>query len=307
MNDLATPVANAIIESFALMGMGSLAKALGYINEKDLNDWSRLIVDFLFPIFTFHSIFVNFNPDRFSDFWPLPVIGFGLMALGALMGLALRFGLKNRTRDVSATFMHLCAVNNYSFLPIIMLSNVFGSDILPLLFLLNIGSTIAYWTIGIVTLGGSDIRQNLKNVFSLNLLAVAAALALTMLNLKFLVPPICVKVFGTMGGVAVPCMLLIIGAALWTPIKIKGNVWNQTWTTVCRLAIIPAVTIVILKLLPLAPDVYNVAFVVGIMPVSVSSAIVTRVYGGSPEFAVQSVVITTVLSIITMPLLMRLI
>ena len=84
------------------------------------------------------------------------------------------------------------------------------------------------------------------------------------------------------------CMVLaaMLGGALW--------------------ALIPALFIVVLKLLPLPREMYEVCFVVALMPAAVASALVTRLYGGDGEFASQSVVITTVLSLFSMPLLIKL-
>jgi len=48
-------------------------------------------------------------------------------------------------------------------------------------------------------------------------------------------------------------------------------------------------------------DVYEISLIVSLMPASVSSTIITRVYGGSSEFAGQAAVVTTVASVLTVP------
>ena len=56
--------------------------------------------------------------------------------------------------------------------------------------------------------------------------------------------------------------------------------------------------------LPLPADVYKVTYIVALMPVSASSAVITRRYGGSAEFAGQSIIFTTVASLLTIPLML---
>ena len=64
----------------------------------------------------------------------------------------------------------------------------------------------------------------------------------------------------------------------------------------------PAIYIMALKMLPLPRDIYEVCFVVALMPAAVASALVSRLYGGDGEFASQSVVVTTLLALATVPL-----
>jgi len=294
----------AIAVADILFAIGAIARHLKYIAEEDISNWSRLIIDFLFPLLIFYSIVKNFQVERVSELWTLPLIGFGLMLFGALIGYPLLRGIKSRDNAVRATFHHLCAVNNYSFLPIIILANLWGEKLLPILFILNIGSTVAYWTIGIATLGAKDIKQTLRNIVSPNLIAVVLALAITLLGLKAYVPDILMKIFGSLGACAVPVLFIIIGASLYGSPKLFHNKRDITYLTIVRLVLIPVLSILILKMLPLPKDVYHTAFIVSIMPVSVSSTLITRVYGGSPDFAAQAALVTTIASLGTIPLLL---
>ena len=46
----------------------------------------------------------------------------------------------------------------------------------------------------------------------------------------------------------------------------------------------------------------NIALIVALMPVSVASTIITRRYGGDPDFAARGAVVTTIASGATVPL-----
>ena len=59
------------------------------------------------------------------------------------------------------------------------------------------------------------------------------------------------------------------------------------------------------ELLPLEPDAFETAAVVAAMPAASSSVLVAQQYGGDYEFAGQAIIITTVLSLATIPLLLR--
>ncbi len=116
----------AIAEISGVLAVGWLARLTGHVREDDVNRWSRFVLDFLFPALVFHRIITGFDPSRLAEVWPLPVLGLGVIAFGALAGFGLRYGLKSRDADVRKTFHHFCAVNNYGYLPIIIVGNLWG-------------------------------------------------------------------------------------------------------------------------------------------------------------------------------------
>lgn len=292
----------AIAEMFGIFAIGAVARHWKYIEEKDLNDWSKFTLDFLFPLLIFSSIIKDFKVERFSELWILPVIGFGLMLFGAVVGAGLRFGLKSKDPALKATFMHFCAANNYSFLPIIILTNLWPENgYLPLLFILNIGSTIGYWTIGIVLLGSHDLKKTMGNILSPTIISIVIALLIALCGLRDYVPVLILKICTNLGNSAVPIIFVIIGASLYGSPHLTKNKWDISYLTIVRLLIIPILSIAVLEILPLSQDVFNVSFIVAIMPVSVSSVIMTRIYGGSPDFAGQAALVTTITSVATIP------
>jgi predicted permease len=58
----------------------------------------------------------------------------------------------------------------------------------------------------------------------------------------------------------------------------------------------------ILRLLPLVPEVYNQAVVNAFMPSAAISTILTYRFGGDPQLAASTVFATTLASLITVPL-----
>ncbi|MCF6174868.1 MAG: AEC family transporter [Victivallaceae bacterium] len=295
-----TQVIFAIIEIFTIFAIGAYVRHRGMLEEQDLTKLSKLVVDILFPMLVFSSITKNLDPNKLNELWIMPLAGFGLMACGALLGIFLKKGLKNRSPERVATFHHYCAINNYVFLPIIILSNLWGKEYLPLLFIMNIGSTIGFWTIGVALLGG-NFKSAVKNIFSINLVAIIAAIAIVLIGIP--VPPIVTNICTKLGSAAVPLMLLLIGAAIYGAPHLFKNRWDVTYLTIVRLIVIPLILVAILKLFNLPQDNFRVIFIVTLMPVSASSAVITRRFGGDPNFAGQAIIVTTIASIATIPVM----
>ncbi|NLF29341.1 MAG: hypothetical protein GX591_00470 [Planctomycetes bacterium] len=290
----------AIAEIFGVFAIGWLARRLGYLHEADLQRWSGVVIDFLYPLLIFSTICGHFEAARFRELWPLPAVGLGMMVGGGVLGFVLRRGLRRRDSDRVKTFHHFCAVNNYSYLPIIIIGRLWGEEALANLFFLNLGSSIGYWTVGVTLLGELRWSVALRRLLSPSLAALALALGLSLSGLGESVPPIVLAISGRAGAAAVPCMLLLVGASL-CPLPSLTDKRDLAYLTAVRLVLLPAAFVAVLLAVPLAGDVQNVAVVVALMPASISSVIITRRYGGDPDFAARAAIVTTVAAALTVP------
>ena len=295
----------AIIETCVLFAVGGGALRIGYIGRDDIERWSRFTFNVFTPCLTFSAIAGGMGRSELRELWIMPVAGFSMMAAGAVLGLLLRPLLRCRNRERSATFLHICAINNYIFLPLIVVENIFGfGRHAALLMVMNVGSTAGFWTIGVITLTGvrrDTLVDAAKQIFSINIVAVAAAVAAVWWQIP--IPAPAMKIVRTLGTLAIPLTIILTGAALWRDARgLFAHPADVAIVAAVRLAAIPGIFICLLKLLPLPREIYEVCFVVATMPAAVSSALVARLYGGDGEFASQSVVVTTLLALASVPL-----
>ncbi len=298
---LALPILFSVIEIFALIALGAFARKLAYTDEHDIGRWSALVIDFFFPCLVFSSIAQDLDPNSLAVLWHLPLIGFGLILGGALLSFPLvTVFLQKHPVNIKKTFRHLCAMNNFGFLPIVLVSNVWGEQLLPKLFLLNLGSHVGLWTIGVGLLGGTKPKQIAKNILNPTIISLLSAIAMVLLGLTWLIPSPLMGAAESLGKAAVPSVLVLIGASL-PGVRFLGNKRAVALITAIRLVLLPGISIWILSLLPIGNEAYRIAAVVAVMPAAATSTIQTRRFGGSPEYAAQSLVVSTIVSLITIP------
>ena len=291
----------AIAEIFGLFMIGAAACRLGYITDPEITRWSRLVMDFLLPPLMFISIVNGFDVERLHELWLLPAVGFGMVVFFALAGMLLRTGLRSRDQDLRRTFLHLCTVNNSTFLPTVILRNLWGDASLSNLFLLYLGTAMGVWTFGVGMLGGSSLRHTLRNIFSPTLLAIFGALIVSVTGTRGYIPGVVMSILERVGSIAVPLMLILTGASL-AHRGILRFTWPNVYIAVVRIVILPLLTIPLLMLLHLPDDIYSVAVIVALMPSAVSSVIMTRRFGGNSAYAATTALITTVCCMATTPL-----
>ena len=299
---MALAVISAIAQMFGLFAVGWLIRRVGYAGREDFDRLSRIALDFFFPALIFSSLVRDLDLTRLRELWTLPLLGFGMMALGAACGWLLKRGLEHRDPDTEKSFLHICAINNYGFLPIFIIENSRPGELLALFFLFHLGSTIGFWTIGVLTLGaGGDWRTTLRRLITPSLLTIPVALAAASVDAKSWLPLWLQQVIAKTGALSVPLMIMIIGATVRGAFE-RGKWRDIAYLSVIRIAILPALLIVLLNLIPLAGDVRFLCTIVALMPAAATAAVMTRIYGGDSEYAAAVTLVTTLGSIGTVPL-----
>lgn len=106
-----------------------------------------------------------------------------------------------------------------------------------------------------------------------------------------------------LGVCAFPMGLVLIGATMSDLIgKERLSKKVATGSLLVRIVAMPVVFLAAAKWLPLIPELKQVLLVQASMPAAVSPIIVARHYGGSPGVAVQGVIATSIVALVTMPL-----
>ncbi|MDB6069587.1 MAG: hypothetical protein JWL81_758 [Verrucomicrobiales bacterium] len=298
----ASIVFSSITELFGLFALGWLIRWKGYAKKEDFDTWGKIAAEVFYPFLIFHSIIRDFDPARVKSLWVMPALAFGLMFAGAVVGLLVCRGMKTRDPATRRTFVHLCAMNNFIYLPIFIIQNSLPPGALADFFVFNLGSTIGFWTIGIFTLGGvTDWRRTLRHLISPPLLSMFLAIGLAWSGARGWLPASFLAVCRNTGSLSVPLMLIIIGATLQGAFR-RDQTRDLVFITVLRLVVLPILYIAIIKALPLPPDLELLAVIVALMPTSAVSPVMARLYGGVPAFASAATLVTHLASLVTVPL-----
>ncbi len=293
----------SIAQLFCLFALGWFIRKRGYAETADTGRWGRICTELFYPLLIFHSIITGFDPGRVQQLWLMPALAFGLMAAGMGCGLLLRFALQNQNPAHRRTFVHCCAINNFVYLPIFIIQNssTLPSTALADFFVFNLGSTIGFWTLGVLTLGGpTGWRSTVKHLLSPAILSMAAAVAIAWTGSRDYLPAPLLGACRDAGSIAVPLMLIIIGASLHGSFH-RNQIRDLLFFTATRLIALPLIYIAIIRALPLPTDLELLATIVALMPTSAVSSMMARLYGGDPAFAASATLVTHVASLVTVP------
>lgn len=306
----------AVFSVFLLAVPGFLGRRFNLLSQQGTKDLSNLLLNFTYPCLIFTSIFSKYTlPDLARD-WMLPVIQLGIILFGWLAGgLLTRLG--RMTDDERRGFHYQCAVNNCGYLPLAFVAFAFDEKTEAALLFSLLGSQIGIWTIGLSTISGKRVGvRNLKHLFNPAMAAIYLAIILRALTdhfgLKELFlnsdqPSIPATMFTTarsIGKMTVIIAMFVAGSriAAMHPHGFKRlNVWVLS---AVRVVILPLILLTIFSLLPLPREARIVGMVVSCMPASITSMILSEIYGGDKDLISGAVLITHLAALVTVPLLL---
>jgi predicted permease len=286
----------AIAQTFVFFAVGAAAVKCKYLDSRDVSRLGNFTMDIIFPFCCFASVFQGMQGADPMAVWMPPVLGFGIMAFNGIIGLGLQYGLKNRSESRMKAFRQMAAINNYLFLPLIIVESLYGSQGSACLMLFSVGSAVGFWSVGIWVMSKFGFnKETFRNLITSNLVAVMIAVLLVCCKVP--VPHDVIRIANGIGIIGTPLMLVLTGASLalsGAALFREGR--DAAWGVVCRLLIIPALTVAVLKLIPMPPMVYNVALVIALMPTSCASVIIVGKYGGDVDYSGQQLLLSTLIS-----------
>jgi malate permease and related proteins len=105
-----------------------------------------------------------------------------------------------------------------------------------------------------------------------------------------------------LGSGAFPLALLVTGAIMIDMVRAeKPSLRIAVVGSILRLGVIPMIILAVAKYFPLSLELKQVLIVQAAMPAAMSPLLIAKLYGGRPGIAAQIIVVTTLLSLLTLP------
>jgi len=299
----------AVAQIFAMGAMGFYLVRSGIIHESGLKLLSFLSVNIFFPLFIFYQIIKNFDAAHIAFWWGFPLINISLVLIGLMISSLVVLRHRSPLKD---KFLAVSSLHNAGYIPLLILMSLplggWAGQVYACLILSIIGFDICLWSLGIWLLTrGKSSRMDLKKMINPPLLSMSAALIIVLVFGHNAVPEIVLKPIKILGDAAMAVAMIVIGGNLSLTSLTRIN-WSQvSGVVLIKLIVLPLVTLVVLSVLRLNPLISFVAMIQACMPSSITLSIIARNYGTEDQdFINQSIFVTHLLSMITIPIFLGL-
>jgi len=287
---------------FLLIFTGVAATKTGILRPEGKQTLSGLLVNVVVPAMILNSYRMEFSLEILRNL----LAAFGLSVLAMLLGTAVTCLLTFRRRDKrAAIFRFACIFSNAAYMGFPLISALFGSEGLLYASAYVTVFNLLLWTLGYGLASGKASARDLGRSLLRTPVLYAMVLGLTIYLFQLPLPTLIVQPLELLGNMNTPLSMLItgmlIGSGSLRTILADRQIWQLAGV---RMLLIPAVCMGLFGLLGLL-DLGTVSQVVVLLeccPTAAITSVFAVQFGHDESFAAGCVVLTTLLSILTLPL-----
>ena len=300
--DLAVITAQQVAELFILIGLGALGAKTGLLRPEGKQTLSNLLVNLVVPAMIINSYRMEFSAEILHNL----MAAFALSTLSILLGLIITLLFTARSRDSrTPIFRFACVFSNAGYMGLPLISALFGSEGLLYASAFFTMFNLLLWTVGYSMVSGSSdpkkVAQSLLHCPAIYAIVVGLVLYLLQIPL----PDLIVQPMELLGDMNTPLSMLITGMLIASGDLHRTLTDQHIWKlTVVRMLFIPVLTIAAFAALGLFRYgmVTQVILLLECCPAAAITSVFAVQFGHDEQFAAGCVVLTTLLSILTLPL-----
>jgi len=268
----------------------------------------RLAVGVLYPCLAFHSIIGNAALARPENLVQPPLIGFVTVIVGYALGIGASRLLRIQEKPKARTFAFAAGLYNYGYIAIPLVQTFFSRETLGVLFTFNLGVEVAFW-IGVnVIVARISPRKDWHKILSPPVVAILVSVLLNLAGAGRWMPNFVLTSSQMLGQCAVPLALIITGATISDLLRVEepGHRLSVALAGVLlRLGILPLIFLGMARVFPCSLELKRVLAVQAAMPAAMLPVAIARHYGGDAGIAMQMVLWTTGVGLLTIPFWMH--
>jgi predicted permease len=226
--------------------------------------------------------------------------------------IAISYLLLLPVKNDKKTILHFANVfTNTGYVGFPILNSIYGAEGVIYGSIFNMFFVIFVWTYGLILFKGNFERKELKVEIEkvlLNPSIIAVFIGIIIMVFNIQLPSAISSSMKSIGNITGPLSMIIIGAIL-SNVKIRKHLkdWTIYYGITTKLAIIPIIIYSISLLVGDTSKAINTVIIMTAMPASAMTSIFAESFDKEKEYAAVLVSVTTLLSLITVPILLKII
>lgn len=298
-----------MIVLFFIMMVGFLCRKVGIINDEASKSLSGIVVNVANPALILSST-INKESAIAGKELVLTVV-LALVIYGVLLVLAeVLPRLLHVSKADFGVYKAMTVFSNIGFMGFPLLVALYGSESLLYASIFLIPYNVLIYTYGVGAMQTSDAQleqsvktQGIEWKKILNIGVIACLVTILLYIFKPTVPVFIENTVTNLSNLTAPLSMLVIGDAM-AKMKLKDLITDKKLVlfSAIKLIVIPVVGLFVLKMFGLPEILLGVCLVMVATPVGSMTAMLAQQQGGNYELASKGVALTTLLSVLTMPI-----
>ena len=285
---------------YVLIAIGFIVYRKKLINEEGTKQLSNLLVWVINPLIMLTRYQMDVSIIKLKELGISFVVSLGAMLIGFLIGEIIF--KKNQNIDKFAI-----GFANAGFIGIPLVTSIMGIDKVFFLSAYLVCFGILSYTYGIYMVSGNKKLITVR-ILVLNPGIIAVVFGLLIFISPIKLPTILYSAFNLVGGTNTPIAMILLGTYI-AKSKFITLFSDRHAYFVClvKLIIIPIVIILLFKFLPAElVEIKMVVLIAMSTPVGLTVPMFSQMYGGNYEYGAKLVGLSTLLSLVTIPIILYL-
>lgn len=297
-------VIKGVISLFLIMLVGVYASKKNIITPEINNGLTKILLKITVPMLIITSFNFSYNDELKTNVVKSFYYSFFALIISGVIAYVFLYPLKKKDKYI-LQFGNV--FSNCGFIGFPIIASIYGGEGVIYTSVFNMFFTIFLWTYGLVLFTGKVTKEEIKKVMTNPaIIAVYIGVALMVLNIQlpdFIISPI--KLVGDMTS---PLSMIIVGVIL-SKVSIKEYLkdWTIYYGSFIKLILIPIGLYIISKVIKDNSMVANTMILLSAMPAAAMTSIFSENFNKDKEYASMFVFVTTLFSIITFPIIVKLI
>lgn len=296
-------VTNSVISFFLVMLVGIYGSKRKIITDEINTGLSEILVRICLPLLILSSFLVSYDEQVKINVYKSFLYSSLIFLLTIIISYIFVLPVKGEKKGI----LHFANIfTNTGFMGIPLLQMIYGPEGVIYGASYNVIFNLFLWTYGLGLFKGSDSKGSIfKKITSslMNSCIVALSIGLIVLTFSLKVPEVIASTTKLVGGLTGPLSMLIVGVYVS---KINFKEYLKDWTVLygilTKLIIIPVVAILISKFLWDINLILKSILIQVAMPTATLGSIFAQKYDKLPDYTTVLIMIITICSVITIPI-----
>lgn len=291
-------ILSQMIVLFGLILVGLVANKTGIMDGDSNRKMSKLLVNVTIPALIISSATRHDTEDKSQILLVL------LAAAAMFVVIPLISVLIVRKLKLETTYELMLNYSNLGFMGIPIISGIYGEESVFYVSMFMMVFNVSLFSHGVYILQkGSGQRLNLRNMLNPGIVSSLLAVGIFLLDVTFPAPLL--QLFQSVGGITSPLAMIVIGSTMGT-VRLKDVIRDKMiyFYTFLKIALYPAIIWFLFHFFIHDPMVLGIAVVLCGLPTAGNVSMVCSEYNGNLGLATKGTFMTTLFSLVTIPIWM---
>jgi predicted permease len=294
-------IVEQVLVLFFIMAAGFISRKVSIIDEESNRKLSKLLLYVTSPCLTIVAFNLKFSKDMLYNIGIILAFSVAIHLFSIIIG---QFIYCKYPQNVRSVLKFITIYSNCGFMGFPILEGLYGKEGIFYGSIYMAVFNLFLWTNGIMIFTGKKDMKTIKKVLT-NPGIIAVFLGMIVFLFSIKIPYPIFKAIDLIGSMTIPLSMIIVGARLCAVDDFKKLFSGKAmyYASIIRLIAIPAFVLAVLKAIGFDDKLTVICTMLVSMPAAANTVMFAELYCGDAELASRIVALTTLMSILTIPLL----